>query len=102
MRLPNFFLLCTVRFPGRRLPLIIPLPIFLVDELLDSLGSFLWLVPLPRGLKQKGRVFLFSAATLPLALQTAQRAWHKIRMSGSYTLLEVRSQQGVHVLIKFI
>jgi len=89
LRLPNFFMLCIVRLPSWRLPLVLPLPIFLIDDILDAL-------------EQWGRFFLFRKKRLSHIFGGLQEGWRRVRALGSYTLLEVRTKDGVHVLLKFL
>jgi len=89
LRLPNFFMLCIIRLPSWKLPLVLPLPIFLVDEILDAL-------------EQWGRFFLFRNKGLSRILGGLREAWRGVRMVGAYTLLEVRTKDGVHVAFKFL
>jgi len=103
MRLPNFFLLCIVRPAGWRLPLVLPLPIFLVDELLEAGEALLWLFSLKfLGHRRLGRLLLSFQPFLRGGLPKVREAWRKVRRSGSYTIFETEQKSGLKVTIKFI
>jgi len=103
MRLPNFFLVCIVRPAGWRLPLVLPLPIFLVDEIIEAGEVLLWLLSLKFGGRRRWGKFLFNLQPfLRGGLPKVREAWRKVRRSGSYVLFEAEQKSGLKVTIKFI
>jgi len=83
--------------------LVFPLPIFLVDDVLEAGEAMLWLLGLKFGRHLPlGRLFWSSQSFLRGGLPKVREAWRKVRRSGSFTLLETAQHSGVQVTIKFI
>jgi len=94
-RLPNFYLLCVVQLPDWKHRLVLPLPLFLVDELLD-------LVPL---LMRIARLTPASAVLERVDVDRISRmvtmSWNKIRRAGSFTIIEI-DNDGTKVKLQLL
>lgn len=96
LKLPNFYMLCVVQLPEWKHRLVVPVPLFLVDELLA-------IVPLIT------RVARLTPAGAVLEKVNADKighmvndVWHKIRAAGSFTVVEFNDKDGTRVKIRFI
>ena len=93
-RLPNFFLVVLVRPSAWRFPLIIPVPLFLVDELLE-IGETLYCLLGNRRVPLKWR------ESTNKAMQGMRRIWRSTRRAGSFTLVDIEAE-GVRVWVRLV
>lgn len=88
-------MLCIIKVPELRRRIILPIPLFLVDEILD-IGSVVFSLInrkyLPRELNDK---------QIQGILNAVRAAWREIRRAGSFTLVDVNSG-GAQVSIKVV
>lgn len=88
-------MLCIIKVPEYRHRIIVPIPLFLVDEILDIGVTILGLINrkhLPRELHNGQVQGIFKAVC---------GAWREIRRAGSFTLVDVQSG-GTCVSIRLI
>lgn len=95
-KLPNFYMLCVVQMPDWKHRLVLPVPLFLVDELLA-------LVPIAT------RIARLTPASVVLDKVDVDKinhmvvaTWQKIRAAGSFTIAEINSDDGTRVKIQLI
>ncbi|MBT9156544.1 MAG: hypothetical protein DDT37_01530 [Firmicutes bacterium] len=91
-RLPNFFLVVMVKPVAWRFPLILPVPLFLVDELLEigeTAYYFLGRKHVPRKWRE----------TASRGIEGMRRVWRSIRRAGTFTLVDVEAS-GVRVWVR--
>lgn len=87
LRLPNFFLIVFVKPVDWRFPLVLAVPLFLVDELLEICETVFYLFRHRQGL---GRYVRY-----------ARRVWHSTRRAGAFTLVHVEAE-GVRISVRLV
>ena len=98
-RRPNFYLLCVVKLPEWKHRLIIPVPLFLVDEVMD-LAS--WGIRLARFSRRSTLKVGIKMADIERICGSVESAWWAMRKAGSFTLAQVDSRDGTKVEIRLI
>ena len=95
---PNFYLLCVVKESSWKYPLVVPVPLFLMDELLDLTGYVLRFMR-----HKKMRIPTeFNGVKVDDVIKVLRGSWREIRRAGSFTLVEVNDADGTKVSVKLI
>lgn len=89
-------MLFTIRLPDWKHSLVLPIPLFLFDDIVSFAFSITSLVG--RTMNKK----LFNEMTLKELVNTLESAWYSIRRAGAYTLVDVNSDDGTRISIKMI
>jgi len=84
-RLPNFFLVVLVKPARWRFPLLLPLPLFVVDDLLDLAEIAYYFF----GRKHVPRKWRESASR---AIAGLREFWRRTRRAGAFTLVDVEAR----------
>lgn len=84
MQRPNFYCVVRFRLPGWRMSLPLPLPLFVVDHIIEFVSALLSL-----GGGTLARAGGRYGAEVARASKALHSAWWGVRHSGSYTLLEL-------------
>lgn len=93
---PSFYMLCVIQIPEWKRRLIIPLPLFLVDEILALVPLALSVVRLTPAAKVVKKVDINKV--YPVIAET----WRTLRHSGPFTVVDLASGDGTRVLLKII
>lgn len=106
MRRPSFFLLICIRVPEPRFRLVIPFPVFVVTDVLESLDSLVHVAGLviPKVLRRVDEKIAewFGTGGVRLALSTASGLWRELVWNGSWTFVDISTEDGIRVVIKFV
>ncbi len=94
LRLPNFFLVVLVKPAKWRFPLVLPLPLFLVDEVLE-------LVELAFCLFGRKHIPAKWRSTASRAVADMRRFWRSTRRAGAFTLVDVETRE-VRVSVRLL
>lgn len=99
----NFLLLIQVRAKGLRFPIIIPVPLDLVEDIIESslqlVRLFSWFVPGLRRVTHKARRIGSFNMGVSDFLELSTELFRELKRSGRITLVEV-NDDGAHVSIK--
>ncbi|KAF0195358.1 MAG: hypothetical protein FD169_1448 [Bacillota bacterium] len=95
-KLPNFYLLCVVQLSEWKYRLILPVPLFLVDELLAIVPMLTWIARLTPSSAVLEKVDADKICRMVFVV------WRKIRVAGSFTMVEVNDNDGTKVKIQLL
>jgi len=95
-KLPSFYLLCIVKAPDLKHRIIVPIPLFLIDDLLS-------VVPLAI------RIAKLTPASRVLKKVDVERIWHVIesswkslRHAGSFTMVDFSAKDGTRIYVRMV
>ncbi|MDP2858038.1 MAG: hypothetical protein Q8P50_08690 [Bacillota bacterium] len=94
----NLFMILAFRFPGKW-RVVLPLPLFVIDDILEPLGLLGAILPLrvPTGLARRFSLRL----DLGAVAGALSEAWRSLRWKGAFTLADV-NQDGMEISIRFV
>ncbi len=94
----NFFLILAFRFPGKH-RIVLPFPLFVIDDILEPLGLLGGLLPLRFPISLARRFSLrLDVGALAGAVSDV---WRSLRWKGTFTLADV-NQDGVEISVRFV
>ncbi|HPZ91530.1 MAG TPA: hypothetical protein PK192_00220 [Bacillota bacterium] len=118
LRIPSFFLVVTLKLPGTRFPVPIVLPLFVLDDLLESVDVVMGIMSrvCPRLSKRiqcttircsvsqdKSVLGLEGDLDIRSMLKACSELIKELRSYGRFTLVEVSSEsEGVHVTVRLV
>jgi len=94
LRLPNFFLLIFIKPAAWRIPLVLVVPLFLVDELLEICETLYYVF----GRRKVPRQWRESADK---AVTGIRRVWRSTRRAGAFTLVDIKAE-GVRISVRLV
>lgn len=98
---PSFFLVCSVKLPERRRRLVIPVPLLVLDDLLQT-GLFVWQL-VCRFRPQLSAALDGHLPQVRAALQAVPQLMRTLRTAGPFTMVEVADPgEGVEVTVRLI
>lgn len=107
MRRPSFFLLIYIRVPESRFRLAIAFPVFVVTDVLDSLASLVRVADLivPKALRRLDAEIIERfewGGGIGSVLSMASGLWRELMWYGSWTFIDISTEDGVRVMLKFM
>lgn len=101
MARPSFFLICSVRVPDWRHRLVIPVPLLVLDDLLQT-GLSIWKL-VSRFRPQLHDQLSQHLPEVRAALREVPQLMAELRHAGPFTLVEVNNpDEGVEVLVRLV
>lgn len=101
MARPSFFLVCSVRLPEKRMRWFFPIPLFVLDDLLETVLSVWNLVS--RFKPELHDVLNRHLPEIRAALHEVPQLISVLRTAGPFTMVEVAiPDEGVEVTVKLI